>query len=194
MNRPPMDAREAQLASFIEEVTNDLSVAPAKVVLREDFFVNVFLQMFAGKPDKETKVSPHMWISAAKGPFNEVTVVDNQGHFLYDVPAYFSDKAIKPLDGTGKDARMPTVTDMISHAKQYANRGAAVVEGFILQELDNRSFMFNKGVDNSETIARWNAIFARYGIKPIGQTSTVNQHAANPDNIARDSTDFDLLE
>jgi len=193
MNTPPLDAREAELAQKIDQITQDLFTAPPKQRMREDFFVNVFLQMFAGKPESETKVNGQMWITAAQGPFNEVTVVDAQGNFLFDVPAYFSDKAIKPLDGTGRDAKMQTLTDMIGHAKQYASRGTAVVEGFIAAELDKRSFMFNKDIDNSDSIARWNAIFARYGIKPIDQTLTVNQDAASANNPTRDSTDFDPL-
>lgn len=193
MNQP-LNMAEQRLADTIEEVTADLTNSTANIeVIREDFFVNVFLPMFSGTAQGEqTRVTPEMWFNVAHGPFNEVTVVNAQNEPLFNVPPYFSPDVIKPLDGTGKAAGLPTITDMVKQAQHHAFRGPGLGDAFLLQELERRSFMFDPNADLSEDNKRWNEIFARYGVKPVQPEQPLNHVPANAD-ITRDSTDFESL-
>jgi hypothetical protein len=191
----PMSMAEQSLFDMIKEVSHDLTTSTAnRVHLREDYFVNIFLPMFCGEvnPNTSTPITPEMWFNLARGPFNEVTVVDMKGAELFVVPPFFTQAAINPLDGTGKAATMPSVTDMLMTARMHAPRGAAAAENYMANEMDRRSFMFNKDIDNSENIGRWNEIYKRYGREPIPTNATQSTQPANVD-IARDSSEFDSL-
>jgi hypothetical protein len=179
------------LKDLEDNLVNDKS---GQRVIAESFFVGVFLPMFAGDENPQHKATPEMWFNVARSAFNEVTVVSDGGGFLFDVPALASQDAIKPLDGTGKDANMQTVTDMITTARLYAQRGPNVMQGIIANEMDKRSFLFKEAQMSADHIRRWNEIFARYDrpLLPVTgavATNTTN-HAYDP---ARDSTDFEPL-
>lgn len=194
MSNPAPSVAEQRLAETIADVTAELTnSSDNKAQIGEDFFVKVFLRMFAGEPEYMERVKPEMWFNVAHGPFNEVTVVDAKGQPLFDVPAYFSQKVVNPLDGTGKAASLPSITDMVKTANHHAFRGAGAGDAYLLQELERRSFMFNPNADLSEDAKRWNEIFARYGVKPVHQVEpTLKQPEPNVD-IARDSSEFDPL-
>lgn len=186
--------QDQRLLETINDVTEELTKSAAnKSYISEDFFVNVFLRMFAGEPAFLDKVKPEMWFNIAHGPFNEVTVVDAKGQVLYDVPAYFSQAAIKPLDGTGKAEHLPSITDVVRQSNHHAFRGAGQGEAFLMQELERRSFMFDTNVDVTEDAKRWMAIFERYGVKPVRPVEqTLKQPEPNVDS-SRDSSEFDPL-
>jgi hypothetical protein len=192
---------EQQLADTIQDVFQELVVSDANVEkIPEDFFVKVFLPMFAGDKEAMARVTPEMWFNLAKGPFNEVAVIDGRGTELFRVPPFYSQKVIKPLDGTGKAAHMPTIADVVKSANNHAFRGPGLGDAYLSQELAARSFMFDPDADVSDDNRRWGEIFARYkdvlasrGItvaqpKPTG----LNPTPTNVD-IARDSTEFDSL-
>jgi hypothetical protein len=195
MLNPPTDPVTEHLNDLILEVEEDFTNDKShQVVLAESFFVGVFLPMFAGDENPQHKVTPEMWMNLAHGPFNEVTVLNDRNEMLFVVPPLASQDAIKPLDGTGQAAHMTTVTDMVKTARLYANRGTNVVQHFIADEMNKRSFMFNEKAMSADHIRRWNEIFARYDrpLLPVSGLAeqTTPSHAAN---ITRDSTDFDPI-
>lgn len=192
MNQPAT-LQEQRLLDTITDVTAELTNAPSPTVINEDFFVRVFLRMFAGEPEYLERVKPEMWFNVSHGPFNEVAVVDAKGNFLYNVPAYFSQAAVKPLDGTGKAEHLPSITDVVRQANHHAFRGVGQGEAFLMQELERRSFMFNVNADVSGDAKRWMEIFERYGVKPVRPVEqTLKQPEPNVD-IARDSSEFEPL-
>lgn len=188
-----MTAKDRKLAEDISDITASLTDDDAVLVrMPEAWFVSTFLPFFAGE-----KVHPNVnaeeWFRRVRGPFNEAIVVDQNQQELYRVPAYYEQAAILPLDGTGKAANMPSITNMLIGANRYGSMSHPdAMENVVMDEMSKRSFMFNKEVDNSATIDRWNAIFARYG-KPLIQKGSATTAAAAPVavDIARDSTDFD---
>lgn len=191
-NAPGYNAAEQALANMASSVAAELANNPYRESMREDDFVKIFLPMFAGLPDAPKEVTPEMWWNVARGPFNEVDIVDDNKQVLFVVPPYINQLSLNPLDGTGKAANMQSITNMLQTARNYASRGSQVMEGYILQEMDNRSFIFNKDADNSTMIERWNAIFARYKLPTI-QTTNNTTTPANAANISRDSAEFDPI-
>lgn len=198
MNQPTRSFTEESLASSIADIERDLAHSDAnQATITEDFFVKVFLPMFAGdklyleSEEAKRRITPERWIVLAHGPFNEVRVVDGNGAYLYSVPAYFSQKAVKPLDGTGPTANIPSVTDMLLTARQFATRGPQAMDAYMLNELQRRSFMFNKDTNNAEEVNRWNEIFKRYN-RPLISTDVVSTSSATS-NDKPSSTEFDPL-
>jgi hypothetical protein len=195
MSQQPMDPLTERLNDLILDVEAQFTTdASNQAVVSEVLFVNVFLPMFASDENPHHKATPEMWMNLAHGPFNEVTVCDQEHRVLFHVPPLASQDAIKPLDGTGPSARMQTVTDMVQTARLYANRGPNVLEHFILQEMDRRSFMFNEKTMSADHIRRWNEIFTRYNRPLLPVAATAEQTTStNATNLARDSTEFDDL-
>lgn len=188
------DPLTQNLSDLIEDVAASFTQSTASQrVIQESFFLGIFLPMFAGDENPVHKATPEMWYNVAHGPFNEVTVVDAQGQFLFSVPALASQSAIKPLDGTGPSARMSTVTDMIRTARLYSARGPQVVDGIIRTELDKRAFLFEQSEMSQENIARWNAIFARYDRPLLPINATLTPSSSTHVDPARDSTEFDPI-
>jgi hypothetical protein len=191
----PNDLLTQRLSDLIDDVDKSFTRSTAAhAVIQENFFVEVFLPIFAGDENPLHAATPEMWMRLAHGPFNEVTVVNPQSEVLFVVPPLYSQSAIKPLDGTGKGSRMPSLSAAVESARMYASQGPNAVHNVIAHELGQRAFMFNVQGMDQDHIARWNAIFARYNrpLLPIKATpnSTPTTHA---DNIARDSTDIDPL-
>lgn len=189
------DLLTQQLADLINDVDQSFTHSTAAhAVIPENFFVEVFLPIFAGDENPPHKATPEMWMRVARGPFNEVTVVNPQNEVLFIVPALYSQSAIKPLDGTGKAARMPSISDAVNAARMYASQGPNAMHNMIAHELGQRAFMFNVQNMDQDHINRWNAIFARYD-RPLLPTkaASTNTSTTHADNIARDSTEFDPL-
>jgi hypothetical protein len=179
----------------LSDLINDIDTAFTRsslnnAVIQEQFFVEVFLPLFAGDPNPVHPATPEMWLNVAHGPFNEVSVINAKNELLFTVPPLFSQSAIKPLDGSRQDARMPSLSDAVYAARMYAGRGADAVQNVVAHELRNRAFMFNAKDVNQEHLERWNAIFARYNRAPL-TPSTVTTSTPHADDIARDSTEFD---
>lgn len=192
----PADITAVQLSDLIDDVTADFTAtSTVHLAIAEQFFVDVFLPMFAGDEHAPWGATPNMWVNMAKGPFNEVNVVNTQGELLFAVPAMVSQNAIKAIDGTGASARMQTVGNMVEMAKMYANRGPMAVQNVIKSELDKRSFLFADKNISAENIRRWNEIFTRYNrpLLPTIATATASTPSTHAHHIARDSTEFDPL-
>lgn len=182
---------EQRLADEIKELGPLLSNPTLnRAVLSEENFVKVFLPMFAGLPTAHPDITPNTWLNVARGPFNEVTVVDAKGVKLFDVPPYFAQDHSKPLDGTGPDAHMPSVSNMLMNARLLSSRGPTAMQNYIDSEMDRRKHMFGNEGDHTGDIVRWNEIFKRYNLPEISLTAQAQNNNVDP---TRDSQEFDPL-
>lgn len=171
---------------FIEPIVGDVPT------ITEDFFVRVFLPMFAGDEVLPYPVTNGMWLNVSHSPFNEVRVINAGGHHIFNVPPLLDQSMIKPLDGTGVAKDLPSITDMLTRARLVGKQGANAMNRYLKEELERRNFMFSES-GNVDIGARWIEIFKRYnrventGAVAPGQTPS----AARPAD--HDSSEFDPL-
>jgi hypothetical protein len=191
-----LDPVTRDLTRLIDDIDQNFTRASINnAVVLESFFVEVFLPMFAGDANPPHKVTPEMWMNVARGPFNEVTVVNAANEVLFTVPALCSQEAIKPLDGTRQDAHMPSLSGPLQAASMYAGHGQNAVQNFIARELTSRAFMFRTNTMSQPNIERWNAIFTRYNrpLLPTTATAAAAATSSHADHLSRDSDEFDPL-
>lgn len=192
-----LSLEEQRLMDTITELGREFGEVPPSDIptIREDFFVRVFLPLFAGDETNPYKVTETMWLNVSFSPFAEVRVVDNQNQELFMVPPLYDRSVVKPMTGAGEERNMPTITDMLARARLVGKQGPVAMNRYLTEELERRNFVVES--DGVKSIAkRWIEIFQRYDRLPkdlnFGTQSTGVQTSTIAD-IGRDSSEFDPL-
>lgn len=194
--KPQVSAAEEKLTNDINDIANLFETSHKETLGRVDegLFVNVFLPFFAGDEKQVYNVTTEMWLNLVHSPYNEAIVINAAGDELFRVPALFDRNAFKPLDNTDKDARMPSIFDMMQTVMNVGKQGYAAMINYFNNEMKRRDFMFAQAPDAAENIRRWNEIFVRYGRKPIfTETPSNATNVSAVPTAGLDSQDFEEL-
>ena len=156
-------------------VENKVSTLP-EVVFTE-YFLNFFMNQM-NTPDRDLKYAK--WIELSGSPYNEVTIIDNTGKKLYNVPPIY----IKPiLDESVINTNFSNIanTYMLKH-NRLASEGSQYLNGELKKIANGMT------VKNNEIIQRWIDIFKRYQ-NPGVVTPTGNIHDKIP-TISNDDIEY----
>lgn len=158
--------------------------------LEEAIFVGIFLPLFLGEVEVSHGATISHWIEFAGGYFNEVDIIDNPTNreVLFTVPSYFNDKAIKPLAKRDGDMLGDVLKEAELHSKLHPTRGQAYMTGAFNDRI-------NKITDNSslvDNMAKWDAIFKRYGKEAFKGIVNKNTETISNDDITGDTDEYEL--
>jgi len=155
-------------------VENQVSTLP-EVVFKE-YFLNFFMNKM-NTPDRALKYAK--WIELSGSPYNEVTIIDNTGKSLYNVPPIYA----KPiLSDSVINTTFSNIanTYMLKH-NRLASEGSQYLNGELKKVADGMS------VKNDEIIQRWSDIFKRYQ-QPTPQVPMSN--IAKKSTISNDDIEY----
>lgn len=156
--------------------------------LPEDQFVGFFLPYFAGEiPLNDGKNAQAHWISIAKSPSSEVSVVDNAGNELFRVPPLFDTTIINPSRPLDRTRGFGTIVQL---AAQYGSQIPVRGERYLMQGLvEKQQEIRAKSEVHDAYRQRWLEIFKRYGKLRAADAGTAAK--TNSDEIGDDDLQFD---
>lgn len=153
------DNRTNELRSYISSTFDELVETKVNMIIPEIIFKEHFLEFFYNMTKEQTDSPLALkWIELAGGAYNEVDVVDENGHVIYSVPSLFTRPAVND-DVLGKMS-----FSSIAHTFQSKlERTEAEGINYLNRELSS----LPKTIDaNSEgDVNRWLNIFQRYAVK-----------------------------
>lgn len=144
-----------------EDIYKQLIVADAVNKLPENLFVENFLPYFCGELDiaANDEVIPY-WYAIAGSPNKEVSIIDERGQSLYQVPALADTSIIDPTKEQGR----VNFGEIVSLAKLYTNQSPVAGENYINKKLAEKFYKLTaKSKVFSDNEKRWVEIFKRYG-------------------------------
>jgi len=156
-----------ELKSFIGDSYKSIVTDVPKAYLPEQVFVEYFLDFFkaGGHSDISTPLSLK-WLEISGGPYNEVTIVDNNSNELYVVPSIY----IKPDIDDGKLDSI-SLNDVSAEFKLREQRLPADANNYLNNKLNGLEGHVHTNFDKS--VAMWKGIFHRYSKKSsVQQVST----------------------
>ena len=144
---------EEELTELIGEIINPVE-EKRLAVIPEEIFVEYFLDYFRD-PNKDLS-SPILqkWYELAQGPYNEVTVIDNNGNPLYVVPSVYP--KIELSEDMNKISFSGIATEYNLQSARLKSAGDAVLDN-ALKDIDK-----NLNIHVEENRRAWAEIFMRY--------------------------------
>jgi hypothetical protein len=143
-----------------QELFDALVVKPTNFSkqLPEYRFVNTFLPYFCGEKNIEDQPTFFTtWISIAGTPANEVSIIDNNGKILFNVPPLMDTSVInKTNTGTSISKIIET---FLMHSAVLPQNGTNFLNKHIDNKIDDLS---KESTDFLDYNKRWNDIFVRY--------------------------------
>ena len=170
------NALQTQTNHIKEMIYEDLNKGQAKVFeglvinapinqIPEHVFRDYFLHGFAGNPPSAQWVAE--WISVAGTPSSEVVVADSAtGQELFRVPAMIASTGMV-LSGQSRGR----IADIFNHTQNISQNSPVQAMGFMNSALGEKVKELQASAQESVD-ARWQAIFARYGMAAV-QSSVV---------------------
>ena len=155
VNAVMKDKAISELAAAVSAIYQATVINNVTPTLPEVVFVEYFLDFFKSQmntPDRDLKYAK--WIELSGSPYNEVSIIDNEGNILYNVPPIY----IKPtLDDSVINTNFSNIANnyMLKHSR-LASVGSQYLDGELKKVSDGMK------VNNDEIIKRWNAIFLKY--------------------------------
>lgn len=152
------DLNKGQTKIF-EGLVNNIQVK----TISEKIFRDYFLPCFLGNPSSQHWVAE--WIGIAGSPSAEVAVINEQGEELFLVPPMIASTSMALAQHQFGQARM---NDIFAHTSNVANNSPHQAMVFMTSALGQRA-PHMAGVHTLDSvIARWQAIYERYGVaKPV---------------------------
>lgn len=153
------------LARSTNQTFEALVVEPSREKSRipEQTFKDHFLPYFSGQANVSDNpdVLP-MWVGIAGSPSSEVSVVDQSGNVLYDVPAIMD---LSIIDSSRRKLG-ESLSSIYSQYELHSNQLPVVGERYLVEAMERKtSTLFKESEQFTNNSKRWNNIFERYGIK-----------------------------
>lgn len=153
------------LARSTNQTFEALVVEPSREKSRipEQTFKDHFLPYFSGQANVSDNpdVLP-MWVGIAGSPSSEVSVVDQSGNVLYDVPAIMD---LSIIDSSRRKLG-ESLSNIYSQYELHSNQLPVVGERYLVEAMERKtSTLFKESEQFTNNSKRWNNIFERYGIK-----------------------------
>lgn len=168
-----------------QEEINDISAslereeAATRARMPERIFVALWMPIFVdGKNPFYPQVDLNVWANFAGNEYREVDVYDpTTGEVLFSVPPLFDRAGIKSITGQDRTRiQGGNILNVIRSAELKSKISPRDGKAFLDAHLKQRAlFMGQLPPSVKENILRWNAIFKRYGAKPIVETEEVTQ-------------------
>jgi hypothetical protein len=154
--------KEKQLKEQIEEIYLELASEDEIIYhqLPENLFVSEFLPYFCGEmPIGENNELYLQWIAIAGSPMREVSIIDLNGDFLFNVPPLFDTSLINIENKLDSDS----FSELLSLYQLKASITPSLGQEFVNTKIaDKVDAIFSKGSRQKEYSDRWNEIFIRY--------------------------------
>ena len=166
INETLIEKKRREISNLMAPIFEDIEKYPIPHgVIREEFFVSVFLPYFAGEL-KESEfpngISMHTWNQIAGNMNNYVDVVDANGNILYTVPPV-TDLSYIVQDPSTHYTPMASVGAYAETLRNSARPDEAQMADRVLsKELNNRLPARLKD-KKDERYREWAKIFLRYG-------------------------------
>jgi hypothetical protein len=166
----------------------------------ERIFVGLWLPFFyEGRNEFYPELSFAMWSNFAGNEYREVDVVNTKGEVLFTVPPRFDRAGINALIGKDR-TNLPggNIMNVIKNAELKSRVSPNDGRMFLNHHLKQRALLMgNIPPSVKVNIDRWNAIFKRYGLKPITETEEVthepNALSTTTPNQVANNDDWELL-
>lgn len=161
------------LARSTNQTFEALVVEPSREKSRvpEQTFKDHFLPYFSGQASvvDNPDVLP-TWVGIAGSPSSEVSIIDQSGNVLYDVPAIMD---LSIIDSSRRKLG-ESLSSIYSQYELHSNQLPVVGERYLADAMGRKTpTMFKESEKFTENAGRWNNIFERYGIKQ--QTTLVEK-------------------
>lgn len=161
------------LARSTNQTFEALVVEPSREKSRvpEQTFKDHFLPYFSGQASvaDNPDVLP-TWVGIAGSPSSEVSIIDQSGNVLYDVPAIMD---LSVIDSSRRKLG-ESLANIYSQYELHSNQLPVVGERYLADAMGRKTpTMFKESEKFTENAGRWNNIFERYGIKQ--QTTLVEK-------------------
>lgn len=161
------------LARSTNQTFEALVVEPSREKSRvpEQTFKEHFLPYFSGQASvaDNPDVLP-TWVGIAGSPSSEVSIIDQSGNVLYDVPAIMD---LSVIDSSRRKLG-ESLANIYSQYELHSNQLPVVGERYLADAMGRKTpTMFKESEKFTENAGRWNNIFERYGIKQ--QTAVVEK-------------------
>jgi hypothetical protein len=157
------------------------SEAETRARMPERIFVALWMAVFVeGKNPFYPTLDFNVWANFAGNEYREVDVYDPKtGETLFSVPPLFDRTGIKSITGDDrKRIQGGNILNVIRNAELKSRVSPKDGKAFLEAHLKQRAmFMGQLPPSVKENILRWNAIFKRYGAKPIVETEELTQGA-----------------
>ena len=165
----------------------------------ERIFVGLWLPFFyEGRNQYYPELSFGMWAAYAGNDYREVDVIDKQGNVLFTVPPRFDRAGIRSLIGKER-TQLPggNIMNVIKNAEMKARISPRDGSLFLNHHLKQRALYMGVIPPSVKVnIERWNAIFKRYGLKPLVETEEVTPEPnalSTTSNQVMNDDDWELL-
>lgn len=142
--------------------------------MSERVFVGIWLPFFAGDTHPTYEVTLQHWTNFAGNGYQSVHVVDPAGTVLFTVPPVFNRSAINPINNSGQQS----VAHVIKSAEQYSQVHPVQGSAYLDNELSKRAMIMKVPPNVLGDLDTWNAIFTRYGRKPLVDVAPAEQASA----------------
>ena len=161
------------LARSTNQTFEALVVEPSREKSRvpEQTFKDHFLPYSSGQASvvDNPDVLP-TWVGIAGSPSSEVSIIDQSGNVLYDVPAIMD---LSIIDSSRRKLG-ESLSSIYSQYELHSNQLPVVGERYLADAMGRKTpTMFKESEKFTENAGRWNNIFERYGIKQ--QTTLVEK-------------------
>lgn len=156
-----LDEDTKRINNMLSRAYQELVETTDKALIPEHVFIQYFLPYFKNPDAAENRDSVilNKWVEMAGGPYNEVSIIGNQGEVLFDVPAIYN------KDTVNLDILKESNVDLNYVGKAYDNmvtRAPDMGEAVINEGLSNLPKFVNNINNNVELRGRWDKIFKRY--------------------------------
>jgi len=157
------DGRTMELKTYISDAFTDLVETKVNMIIPEIVFKNHFLEFFYKFNHEQTNSTLALkWIELAGGAYNEVDVVDNNGHIIYTVPSLFT----RPNVDDSILSKM-SFSSIAHNFQAKLERTDAEGINYLNRELSSLPNTVSTESDN--VVNRWLNIFQRYSTKQVAQ-------------------------
>ena len=142
-----------KIKEYISTVHKDFVTEPPKAILLEKHFLEYFLPHFKSVHKSDhTKPLTLKWMELAKGGYNEVMIINDDGKPLYNVPPLFKRPVIN------KDLALGDVGGKFNLRANRSHNDGVKFLSTALSDVPDKVV-----VDKTNTLAnRWKKIFERY--------------------------------
>ena len=181
---------EDLLNSDTDRLRKDLDIMYKEIVLEketpvlsESVFVEYFLPYFRNINKEENKESVllNKWLEIAGGPYQEVTVINNAGEKLYNVPAIYNNKTVDNDILKNSDVSFNAMGSIYNKKQE---RLPTEAENFINQQMSSVPQFVHNAEHNSVDQERWISIFKRYE----------NKKSLDPTRVEEDNVPISVKE
>lgn len=152
-----------------------------KARVPEETFKNYFLPYFSGQANisENADVLP-TWVGIAGSPSAEVSIIDQAGNVLFDVPAIMD---LSVID-TSRRKLGESLANIYSQYELHSNQLPVVGERYLADAMNKKTpTLFKESEQYAQNSNRWNGIFERYDIKQAAPTTDKKTLPTSGDDI-----------